>query len=360
MTLVEKLKNLVPELDISSGKIPGSVDKIKNLFKDQDLTFTLPKSLSRIVLVGGGSGTPTVGRSLMTIGISDFILIANNGEVQRDKETLKPVGAGQIIQEIPGAIDWIDIAKQSLLATPKEKWTPLHEVLDLKLDKYLRFGYLFFEALRQIFGDVQKAIDYTNYLLKNPYRVAPSSTDRVEVLYQLGDKKYNLYEYAFREEQRTLAEGILIEPPSHLSPAAKEVLAEAKVIIVGPGDVHFSVLPHWAVKGFREVLEENIAAKIILITNLTAREIDVPNFKLTDFLNLYHQYLPGNRKIQALVNSGLVSEENPLADDIVGENFQNFLLAREDIASQTLSSNQQVIHGERKLGRALKKHYLEE
>lgn len=353
MTLVEQLQNLSLQLDLSPGHIPESVEKIKKALSQYELSFKTPEPGSMILLIGGGSGTAVVGRSLYQAGINDFTMLANTGEVQRDKETLEVVGAGLIFIEIPEAIEYIDITKQSIHATPTEQRTEIHDLLDMKVAKSMRLGYLVIEALRQHLNDAQKAVDYINFWMKNPYRVIPTTTDRVEIFFKLGGKELTLYEYALREDVKNLAEDFVLKPKATLSKEAEQAIQEAKAIVIGPGDVFFSVLPHWKVGNFKETLAGNEQAKIILITNLTARSMDIPDYKVSDVLALFDEYIPQNREVVALVNSGQISEINPLVDDISGEVWGRYQIKRADIASDILDSNKQLIHNEKKLGSAL-------
>lgn len=304
-----------------------------------------------IVLIGGGSGTPVVGRSLYLKGQS-FTMIANPTDTLRSKETREPVGAG-LLKENLQAPDWVDITKQLLHSTPKEKWDKLREILESKPWPDMRLAYLVLEALRQITGDVQGSINLLGSWLGNPYEVIPSTTAATEAMYYKSGKKYNLYDFAL--SGLSLPDKIELEPSAGLNPAAKQALLRAKSLIIGPGDVHFSILPHFYVEGFSEALEKS-SGKLILIANLTAREIDIPHFSLSDFLDLFSRYLP-SREVTVVVNRGDLPAgvENKLKDNIKGVYYKNFVLQREKVAGDELNNNKQPVHDIERLGGVLVK-----
>lgn len=309
---------------------------------------------SPIVLIGGGSGTPTVARALQAVGIREFTMIAGSGEVQRDKETLEPVGAGLVRLACQGAPDWIDLVKQSVHGRPQEQWGSWHKLFDRGVGPKMRVGYLVFEALRQILGSIQETVDLANQWMGNPYRVIPATETPTEIKFRVGGQVYDMYAYAFRKEQERLVDELFYDPPVMISGEAWEAVENARYVIVGPGDVHFSVLPPLIVGGMEGVLVANSRAKVVLVCNLTARAIDIPGFTLSRYLDLYGQYLVA-WEITALVNAGPLSgtADPLLAIDTDGERYRRFVLVMRDLVGGGLSNNLQPLHDEEKLGRAL-------
>jgi len=325
------------------------VGDLKIVLREHRLSLPSQNHAHDIVLVGGGSGTPTVARALQTLGATPFTMLANTGETQEDKRG-NIVGAG-LVRRTFNTIDWIDIVKQSLYSRRAGDWTDMHRLLDRRLDQWTRFGYLAFEAAKQIWG-LQFAIDFWNYQMRNPYRVMPATDQPCNIVFQVGREKYSFYEYAMRSNDSRLATKIYLEPIVMMTPAADELLSHTKVAIIGPGDVHFSVLFHFAVYLFTPALVQ--VPKIILVANLTARPMDIPNFTLRQFLDLYDLYLPLNKEIIVLAHQGEVAAENPLRDDIQGSSYGRFQIVRANLASTRHSHNQQLIHDEDLLAQALK------
>ncbi len=344
----EKLFQSLQEVDYD-GDIRGVVEQLKSILSQVSPPKSSSIPASGIVLIGGGSGTPTVGRALHHLGISDFSVFANTGEIEKKDGQL--VGAG-LVRVTFESIDFLDITKQSTQSRPEAERNTWHTLLDQKGDhRWKRNGYLIVEAARQLWG-IQPAIDFINGLMNNGYRVAPTTEERTELKFVIDGQPLDLYEYAFRADQSRLAEELVLEPAASLGATAKQTLSQAKVACIGPGDVHFSVGFHFAVDGFTEALAE--VEKIILVSNLTARKIDIPGFKLTNFLDWYDRYLPAGKEISVLVNKAEVeTDEEKLEDDVAGDQYGRFRLYRAPIAGTALSANKQLIHDEQLLAKAL-------
>lgn len=325
------------------------VDDLKVVLREHSLSLPLKGKAHSTVLVGGGSGTPTVARALQTLGATPFTMLANTGETQEDNRG-NVVGAG-LVRRTFNTIDWIDIVKQSLYGRRAGDWTGTHRLLDHRLDQWMRFGYLAFEAAKQVWG-LQFAINFWNYQMRNPYRVMPTVDQPCGIMFQVGSGEYSFYEYAGRSGDLRLATKVYLEPKAMITSEVDRVLGRAKVAIIGPGDVHFSVLFHFAVKGFLAALAR--VPKIILVANLTARPMDIPNFTLRQFLDLYARYLPSGKEIIVLAHQGEVAADNPLRDDIQGSSYGNFQIVRANLASARHSHNQQLIHDEDLLAQTLK------
>jgi 2-phospho-L-lactate transferase/gluconeogenesis factor (CofD/UPF0052 family) len=278
-------------------------------------------------------------------------MLANTGELQTKDG--RPMGAGYLRKEL-GTLDWIDIVKQSIHGTPLAARGPWHRFLDAKLtkdDPYMRTAYVLFEAARLEWG-LQDAIDFWNGVMGNRYRVLPSVGSPCDLFFQVGGQRMDFNEYAYRPPGSQIADDMFIEPMmTRLDELAAVTLRDARMAIVGPGDVHFSVLFHFAVSGFRKALAE--VPNLVLITNLTARPIDIPGFKLSDFLSLYDRWLPSGKPVTVLVHRGPLTVEDPLTDDVDGDAYGRFTLRRAPMASQNMSNNGQLIHDESLLAAAL-------
>lgn len=353
--LGQALRNTFNQFDLTQGYMAENVAKMKNILEDVDLTFDIPQP-SNLLLVGGGSGTAVVGSSLSRTGINQFTMLANSGEMGRDVQTGESVGGRLIYEEIPDAVDFMDALKQSTNATPAELRNDVHRLLSEKRPPHMTLGYFALEALRQVMGDPQKAVDFVNYWMGNPYRVVPSTADRTELFLDFGGDTISSFKYYMRDNPYAHADKPVLLPHATLSRDAKIAIEQAKTVVIGPGDVFFSVLPHWGVSGFNDVLDSNKDALIILIVNLTARRADTTDFTVTDYLDLYAHYLPKNRQIIALVNSANVPVNNPLTDNIPElEIYKNYEIARADITGNQVSGNNQLLHNEANLGEVLKR-----
>lgn len=297
-----------------------------------------------ITLVGGGSGTPTVARALQQCGVTAMNLLANTGETQEDGSG-NIVGAG-VLRQTFQTIDWIDIVKQSIHSRSREAWTPWHEFLEEKFDRWMRRAYYLFEAGRQRWG-IQESIDFFNARMGNQYRVIPTTCAPCNIWFDVSGERMSFYEFSRRGNVSQLADRLALVPNATIGEHATRALLSAQTVIVGPGDVHFTVLFHFIVRGFRELLAA--VPRIVLIANLTARGNDIPNFTLAQFLDLYDRYLPSGCPVMVVVHRGPIVSAEPLCDDVCGDSYGRFTLVRADVASDRYSNNGQLVHDERKL-----------
>ncbi len=324
------------------------LSNVRKVLKSAEVNSSQLES-SPIVLIGGGSGTPVVGRALLLNNMQKFSMVANVADTLRDKNTLQLVGAGLLKHEF-NVPDVVDITKQLLHTGLPAEHGELYKLLDSKASEAMRVGYLVVAALYQLLGNLQEAVTIVGEALGNHFQVLPVSGDVTEIYFRANGEWQNLY--VFAQNEVGPPQELTLKPPANILPNTARIITKAKYLIFGPGDVHFSVLPHFLVNGFKESVAAS-SAKLLLVINLTARELDIPGFTLSRLLDLYDRYLPAGRNCTAIVHKGEQMIEQILLDDITGDDYGRFKLVRADIASTTQNKNNQYIHDAQKLGSVL-------
>jgi len=348
--LAADLKNLNSSGDLKSDVV-AIVSLLKPLLKGYK---TRELSKQPIVLVGGGSGTPVVGRALQNVGINSFAMVANVADTLRNKETMELVGPG-LMKELFNMPDVVDITKQLLHACLLDKRSIFHNLLDQKIDHDTRIGYLMLAALLQSGLSLQESINFLSDTLGNSYEVAAVSEEVTEIYFAGVSQKFlNLYQFAKVDPGPPV--NMKLEPPAEILPSTARLLGQARYIIFGPGDVHFSVLPHFLVNGFTDAVRSS-QAKLIVVINLTARLLDTPGFTVSKFLDLYDKYLPTGQQCVAVINkySSQSKLSSLLIDDVNASTYGRFELVRADLADDIKNNNNQLVHDQLKLGQTLKK-----
>ena len=249
------------------------------------------------------------------------------------------------------------VGKQLLHATPAKARTELNQFLELKPTESMRIGYLVLAALYRELGDLQMAIQTLSEALGNTFDVVAVTTDITELYLSDAKSEEFLDLYTFAQGSDGPPAKITLQPPTKLSPGADKLLRMSKYIIIGPGDLHFSVLPHFLVQGFQQALSE-ARARVIIVTNLTTREVDTPNFTLKRLLDVYSRYLPKGLSCDAVVNINTATLPYELEDDLNGETYGQFQIHRSDVVSTKTNNNQQYVHDETKLGDVLINQFL--
>lgn len=95
------------------------------------------------------------------------------------------------------------------------------------------------------------------------------------------------------------------------NPEALEAITEAEKIILSPGDLYTSILPHLLVKGVAETILAS-KAKVILVLNLMTKQGETDNYKASDILKAFNFYLGETDRIDFLVTN-----ENSIPPDIL-------------------------------------------
>ena len=157
--------------------------------------------------------------------------------------------------------------------------------------------------------------------------------------------------------------------PSVLYPKAKQAIESADLIVLGPGDLYGSLIPHALVIGFNEALK-NSKAPFVYIVNLMTHYSQTHNMTAKDHFETVTRYF-GRTPDVVVVNNGPISEEllkayavqkeYPVQDDLPNNGMAKIIHG--DYISQVkiqLNSNDEVKrsllrHDENKLVESLEK-----
>lgn len=305
-----------------------------------------------ILLVGGGGGTTTVGRALLSTGVLRFTTMPNVFDRERYPKTFELRGSG-LVRTLLAGVDVLDTFTHLFLIRPQGWWwlNPLSRFLATHV-RDIRPGYFVLAVAAELIG-FQPAVDWLGWEMENSWRVVPPTDTPTEIKFVQGLHVLGLYDYILRRPDPSRGfDQMRLDPSAGLSDPATRTLLAARQIVIGPGDVHFTVLPHWLVSGFKGALVANVSAALVLVANLTARDVDIPGFTLKMFLDLWDRYLPKDRRVTVLVNSTPL--EGALRDDLDGDSYGRFVLIRRPVASSQRSRAGQLIHDVDHLGQALK------
>lgn len=156
-------------------------------------------------------------------------------------------------------------------------------------------GNLLMSALWQQTGDVVTGLDYLGALVDARGRVLPASVVPLDLVAEVEEP--NGHVTCVRGQAQVARSGgrvidIGLEPLN--SPACPEALAavaEAEVIVLGPGSWFTSVLPHLELPQMRQALATTEALRI-LVLNLEARTGETNGYGLGDHLRVLHERYP--------------------------------------------------------------------
>ena len=269
----------------------------------------------RIVAIGGGTGLSTLLRGLKSYvapqhrqnshhPISDLAAVVtvtddggSSGRLRREYSVLPP---GDI---------------RNCMVAMSEDEALLSRLFQYRFQsgRGLRghsFGNLFLAALSHITGDFNRAVRVSSEVLAIRGRIFPSTNQLVTL-------------------EATLENGIVIAGETHIGatrqpinrvrlvprrakplPEVLDAIAEANLILLGPGSLFTSIIPNLLVSGVVDAIARSSATRIY-IANLMTQPGETLGFTLSDHIRAIHRHT--GRKII----DGVVINDQPLSPDVL-------------------------------------------
>lgn len=237
----------------------------------------------KVVVVGGGTGTHALLKGLKRyadqLDITVIVTMADSGGSTgrlRDEFGQLPVGdARSALTALAAEVDEHDELLRELFLYRFEKGRGLigHN-----------FGNLLLTALTDILGSEVEAITTASRLLRVRGRVVPVTTDNVHLKAKYEDGVEIIGEHDIDEPRPERSDSRIVElsvtPKASINPAAKEALANADFVILGPGDLYTSIIANCVIDGFKEAIRAvtpvayvcNLMSKVGQTKNMHARE----------------------------------------------------------------------------------------
>lgn len=177
-------------------------------------------------------------------------------------------------------------------------------------------GNLLESQLQKLYQGQDRGIDATRALFRVKAHLAPVSLTPLQLSattvqgHQIngeslidtrGEKKnYNKKDKISR---------IYFDTTADPNPKALEAISEADKIIISPGDLYTSILPHLLVKGVAETIIQS-KAKLIFVLNLMTKRGETDDFQASDFLKVFLFYLGNSGRVDCLiVNETKIDED---------------------------------------------------
>lgn len=279
----------------------------------------------RIVAIGGGHGLSNMlrGLKLYTKNITAIVTVADDGG-----------GSGVLRQEMgmppPGDI-------RNCMQALANVEPVMDKLLDYRFTEGSltgqSFGNLLLAALNGISGSFDQAVASMSAVLALTGRVLPVTNEDVqlEASFENGTKVLGESKISyFKKEQdcRITQVRLLPEYPPAL-PETLRAIAEADLILMGPGSLYTSVIPNLLVAGIVDAVCAAGALKMY-ICNIMTQEGETEDYTVADHLAaLFSHGKPGMLDV-CLVNSAPVRPE--LLERYRAENSQPITVDRQRVA----------------------------
>jgi uncharacterized cofD-like protein len=226
-----------------------------------------------IAVIGGGTGTHTILRGLKRyqkqVRLSAIVTMADSGGSTgrlRDEFGYLPVGD-------------VRMALAALASDIDEHEELLRELFLYRFDRGNglsghNFGNLLLVALTDILGSEEEAIRAAARVLRVQGSVVPVTTEKVNLVARYADNVTTIGEHVIDEPNPDRFNQRIVElsvtPSATISARAEEVILNADLIVLGPGDLYTSVLANCVVDGVADAIRHS-TAKVVYVSNLMTK-----------------------------------------------------------------------------------------
>jgi uncharacterized cofD-like protein len=263
-----------------------------------------------IAVIGGGTGTHTLLRGLKhyqeLVNLSAIVTMADSGGSTgrlRDEFGYLPVGD-------------VRMALAALASDIDEHEELLRQLFLYRFDRGNglsghNFGNLFLVALTDLLGSEEEAIAAAARILRVQGNVIPVTTEKVDLMATYADGITTIGEHNIDEpppdrfNQRITQ--LTVTPPCTIGARAEEVLINADLIVLGPGDLYTSVLANCVVSGVTEAILHS-KAKVVYVCNLMTKVGQTTGMGVTEHVDEIVRYIE-REPDYVLVNTGTLPSD---------------------------------------------------
>jgi len=264
----------------------------------------------KVVVIGGGTGLSMLLRGLKEypIDVSAIVTVADDGGSSgrlRDEMEMPPPGD---IRNVLVALADTEPLLEKLLQHRFNRGKNLsgHSI-----------GNLLLAALQEITGDFKSAIREMSRVLAIRGKVIPVAEDLVQLVAKMKDGRVVRGESTIPKAGGVI-QRVFLEPTNiNATPEAIEAIAEADLIVVGPGSLYTSVLPALLVNGIADAIRQANATKVYVCNIMTQRG-ETERYTAYDHIKAIYNHI-GHEFFDAIVcHSGKVPDAVNLIYDRQG------------------------------------------
>jgi uncharacterized cofD-like protein len=151
------------------------------------------------------------------------------------------------------------------------------------------FGNLFLAALSHITGDFTRAVRVSSEVLAIRGRIFPSTNQLVSLEAVLENGKVVAGETRIGKSLVRIRRVRLVPRKVKPLPEVLKAIAEADLILLGPGSLFTSIIPNLLVSGVAQAIEKSNATRIY-IANLMTQPGETLGFTLADHVRAIHRH----------------------------------------------------------------------
>ena len=256
-----------------------------------------------IVVIGGGTGTSVVleGLKHRDLDLTAIVTAFDSGG-----------SSGRLGEEF-GHLSQGDL-RRCLVALAEES----PETEALRIATRYRFssasslsghnlGNLFLSALTVQYSDIEVAVALMSRMLRISGRVLPVALEPRDLCAELVDGSHLRGEATIdmRRSNPPQIKRVYLDRSVETNPRAIDAIANADVIVLGPGDLYTSIIPNLLVEGVAPAIRGS-RGHVIYVSNLMTKHGETDGFSVGDFASEISSYLHHTRIDTLLINTAPV------------------------------------------------------
>lgn len=277
------------------------------------------KAAPKVVAIGGGTGLSNLLRGIKhyTTNLTAVVTVmdtgGSSGRLRRELDVLPP-------GDVRNCLLALAEDEERMAKFMQHRFTGGEGLSGHALGNILLAG------LEQATGSFDRAIEEASYFLSVRGQVLPSTLDKVQLVAELADGRVIEGEAEIAADP-TPIKRVWLSGPAQAYERALQAIAEADVILIGPGSLYTSILPNLLVPGISSAINRSQAEKFVIM-NLMTEPGETIGYTAYDHLKVLAQYLDLRRFTGVIVNTELPPPEileryraegsEPVKDDLHG------------------------------------------
>ncbi len=168
------------------------------------------------------------------------------------------------------------------------------------------FGNLFLAALSQVTGDFTEAVRLSSQVLAIRGRIFPSTPQNVTLEAVMEDGRVVAGETRIARSSKRIRRVRLVPRRVRPLPEVLQAIAQADLILIGPGSLYTSIIPNLLVAGVAEAIEKS-PATCIYIANLMTQPGETRGYSVADHVRAIYQHTRRRLADWVVINHQAVS-----------------------------------------------------
>jgi uncharacterized cofD-like protein len=237
----------------------------------------------RIVTVGGGTGLSSLLRGLKqyTTNLTAIVTVADDGgssgRLRRDLKVLPPGDFRQCIAAMADAEPLMTELFQYRFGEGGE------------LSGH-SFGNLFIVAMSRITGNFERALKESSRVLAVRGQIVPSTLEDVTLCAELDDASTVEGESKIPHGQAPISRVYLRPGDAQAYPEAMQAIAQADMIVIGPGSLYTSIMPNLLVDGIAHSIKASRALKVY-VCNVATQPGETDGYDVSQHIKALHDHV---------------------------------------------------------------------